>query len=121
MINCTIRKNNAEHYAGLKMVEEFKKAGGKVVKSLLVKAKSGKIKTSKQRKVEPRSFLDATKSFKKHLKANKSLSSDDVITLTGYERTTIFRVTKELVQDGFITRVKGKKADSFTVFEWVGK
>ena len=117
-----IQQNNTEHYASLKMVEDFKKSGGKVVTALPGKASiiTSKIKTRKQREVEPRSFLAATKLFKKHLKAAKSLSSDDVITLTGYERSTIFRVAKELEQDGFIVRTKGKKANNFTAFEWVG-
>ncbi len=118
-----IKDNNNEFERGNAEYEAFINSGGKVVTEMPVKKKK---KGSINLKSAPKyhSAFEGMANIGKVewlIKRYKEITTTEITSYTGMDRSEVFRCARLMQNDGVITRETAKGMGAVTVFKWIGK
>lgn len=116
-MNESIEQANELHYEALAKVAAFVKSDGKIITKFKVKHKLPKGTINKKSREKPdNTLMTSAKKFERVMNAYMSLTSLEVINLTGLDSAVMFRAARKCEDAGLITRVTGKGMGGLTTF-----
>ncbi|MCP5005767.1 MAG: MarR family transcriptional regulator [Planctomycetes bacterium] len=118
-----IKDNNNEFERGNAEYEAFINSGGKVVTEMPVKKKK---KRTINMKSAPKCLagMEGKPNIKKVeyvIKKYKEITTTEITSYTGMDKSEVFRCARLMQNDGVITRETAKGMGAVTVFKWIGK
>ena len=116
-------ENTAEHKRCNAQAEAYIKGGGKVITEIPVKKKK---KRTINMKSAPKCLagMEGKPNIKKVeyvIKKYKEITTTEITSYTGMDKSEVFRCARLMQNDGVITRETAKGMGAVTVFKWVGK
>ena len=118
-----IKDNNNEFERGNAEYEAFINSGGKVITEMPVKKKK---KRTINMKSAPKCLagMEDKPNIKKVeyvIKKYKEITTTEITSYTGMDKSEVFRCARLMQNDGVITRETAKGMGAVTVFKWIGK
>jgi uncharacterized membrane protein len=115
-------ESNKAHEEALKVVENYLAASpkNKIITELKAKGKAVKgaiNRPTPEKHNKTKSFANAEKLLLSALKKFGKLTSNELVRITGYEKSTLFNVAKSLEKNKRIKRIKGKTPTELTGFK----
>jgi len=116
-------KNTAEFERGNAEHKAFINSGGKVITEMPVKKKK---KRTINMKSAPKCLagMEGKPNIKKVeyvIKKYKEITTTEITSYTGMDKSEVFRCARLMQNDGVITRETAKGMGAVTVFKWIGK
>ena len=118
-----IKDNNNEFNRGNAEYEAFINGGGKVITEIPVKKKK---KRTINMKSAPKCLagMEDKPNIKKVeyvIKKYKEITTTEITSYTGMDKSEVFRCARLMQNNGVITRETAKGMGAVTVFKWIGK